>query len=105
MAAPGPPWRPIPSQALKQFLGVSLQALANWRVRRTGPEPEPFIPGRGNKVHYCPNRVMAWLSGTSRPYWQYSADWLAARGVGVDEPSEGKILERIKLLEKMRVLD
>jgi len=105
LAAPGPPWRPIPSQSLKRFLGVSLQALANWRVRGTGPEPESFIPGLGNKVHYCPNRVMSWLTGYKRHYWEYSADWLAAHGVGVDDPSEASVQERMQLLERLRVFD
>jgi hypothetical protein len=50
------------------------------------------------------NRIMAWLSGT-RHWWQYSADWLAAQGVGVDELSEGSVQDRIQMLERLRVLD
>jgi hypothetical protein len=60
-AAQGPPWRPIPSRDIKKFLGVSLQALANWRVRGTGPPPEPMEKGLGNRIYYRPDKIMAWL--------------------------------------------
>ena len=105
MAAPEPPWRPIPSRLVKEYLNVSFQSLANWRVRGTGPEPEPFIPGGGNRCYYRPDVVMSWLSGTSRPAWQYSADWLAAHGVGVDVPSAAAVQDRISVLAQLRVFD
>jgi hypothetical protein len=104
LAAPGPPWRPIRSQLFKHLLQVSLQSLANGRNRGTGPPFEPIQKGMGNTCFYRPDRVMAWLSGT-RHAWEYSADWLAAHGVGVDDPSEASVQDRIDLLERLRVLD
>jgi hypothetical protein len=104
MAAPGPPWRPIPSRLVKDYLKSSGQSLANWRIRGTGPPFEPMEKGLGNRIYYRPDRVMAWLSGT-RHYWEYSADWLAAHGVGVDEVDEASVQDRIDLLERLRVLD
>jgi hypothetical protein len=58
--------------------------------------------GLGNRIYYRPDRVMAWLSGT-RHYWEYSADWLAAHGVGVDDPDEDTILARTQILERLGV--
>jgi hypothetical protein len=104
LAAPAPPWRSIPSRDLKTFLGTSHQSLANWRTRGTGPPFEPMEKGLGNRIYYRPDRVMAWLSGTRHP-WQYSGDWLAAHGVGVDDPSEAAVQERIQMLERLRVFD
>lgn len=60
--------------------------------------------GLGNRIYYRPDRVMSWLSGTHHP-WQYSADWLAAHGVGVDDPSEDTVQDRIQVLERLRVFD
>jgi hypothetical protein len=60
--------------------------------------------GLGNRIYYRPDRVMAWLSGTHQR-WEYSADWLAAHGVGVDEVSEASVQDRIDLLERLRVFD
>jgi hypothetical protein len=103
LAAPAPPWRPIPSRDVTKILNVSFQSLANWRIRGTGPPPEPMEKGLGNRIYYRPDRVMAWLSG-SRHHWEYSADCLAAHGVGVDEVDEASVLERITILERLGVL-
>lgn len=81
---PTPPWRPIPSRLVAELLGVSLQSLANWRVRGTGPEPEPYKRGQGNRTMYRPDVVMAWLSGWSsepKQPWEYSRQWLIGRGL------------------------
>lgn len=77
-----PPWRPISSRELAQILGVSLQSLANWRVRETGPEPEPPKKGKGNKVYYRPDIVLAWLEEEKEP-WEFSRDWLLNRKLDV----------------------
>jgi len=85
---PQPPWRPIPSRDLCKILGVSLQSLANWRVRGTGPTPEPFQKGGGNRTYYRPDEVLSWLAGGQPPAWEFSSQWLSARGLEIDEPSE-----------------
>jgi hypothetical protein len=60
--------------------------------------------GLGNRIYCRPDKIMAWLSGT-RHWWEYSADWLAKQGLGVDEVSEVSVLDRIEVLERLRVLD
>lgn len=82
-----PPWRPIFSRQLSLLLGVSLQSLANWRVRGTGPDFRAAEKGQGNKMFYRPVDVVAWLSalnGEPLEAWQLCRDWLAERGVRVD---------------------
>lgn len=85
---PQPPWRPIPSRVLCRILGVSLQSLANWRVRGTGPQPEAFRKGGGNRTYYRPDEVLSWLTGGDRLPWEFSRDWLAERGLQVEPASE-----------------
>ncbi len=58
-----PPWWPMRSRELSKVLGVSLQTLANWRSRGTGPSPAPYMRGQGNRTMYRPDMVMAWLHG------------------------------------------
>jgi hypothetical protein len=87
LRAPEPPWRPMPSRRLAAILGVSLQSLANWRVRGNGPEPEPKVRGKGNRTFYRPDVVMAWLASTGQEPWEFSRDWLARRGLSVEEPT------------------
>ena len=61
------------------LLGVSLQTLANWRSRETGPTPEKHVRGQGNRTFYRPDVVMAWLlrlmKGDAEP-WEISHDWI-----------------------------
>lgn len=76
-----PPWRPISSRRLSQLLGVSLQVLANWRVRGTGPEAEPKGRGKGNKIFYRPDKVIEWLEDGRRTYWEIDAQWLERVGL------------------------
>lgn len=91
-----PPWRPISSRELAQVLGVSLQSLANWRVRKTGPEPEPMRRGRGNKIYYRPDKVLSWLL-EDRESWEFSRDWLLNRNLdvlgGLDRESTAWMIE------------
>lgn len=78
------PWRPIPSRDLSRILGVSLQTLANWRVRGTGPQVEPYKRGQGNRTFYRPDKVMSWLSSIRserREPWQFCHEWLVAKGL------------------------
>lgn len=78
------------------MLGVSLQSLANWRVRETGPEPEPIRRGRGNKMFYRPDKVLSWLVDDREP-WEFSRDWLLNRKLdvvgGLDRESTAWMIE------------
>lgn len=83
IADKAPPWRPITSRTLAPLLGVSLQSLANWRVRGSGPPFEGLEKGKGNKIFYRPDRTMAWLSNGQREPWEYCRDWLVAHRLDV----------------------
>ena len=84
LSASVPIWRPIPSRKLSKDLGVSLQSLANWRVRETGPEPEAVIRGKGNRTFYRPDKVLSWLSGGSKEPWEFCRDWLVKHGLEIE---------------------
>jgi len=94
-----PPWRPMASRELAGLLGVSLQSLANWRVRGSGPEPEPPMKGKGNRTFYRPDKVLSWLEGTDKEPWEYSRDWLLKRGLdvagGLDRESTAWMIDGI----------
>ncbi|MGQ7794700.1 hypothetical protein ACUN0C_20105 [Faunimonas sp. B44] len=92
-----PPWRPIRSRKLAAILDVSLQSLANWRVRGTGPEPEPMRRGNGNRTFYKPEKVMAWLSG--REPWQHSYEWLRLHVMDFTPVTEETVRACIQVLE------
>lgn len=79
----GPPWRPISSRTLAPLLNVSLQSLANWRVRGYGPPYEGLYEGKGNKIFYRPDKVMSWLSRGAKEPWEFCRDWLLARNLDV----------------------
>lgn len=97
-----PPWRPIPSRAVAQMLGTSLQSLANWRMRDLGPTPEPMKQGRGNRIYYRPDRIAEWISGGRCPDWQFSGGWLQEKGmIPANEIDEYLVRTTIGLMEKL----
>lgn len=96
-----PPWRPIPSRLAAQFLGTSLQVLANYRVRGLGPVTEPMRRGQGNRIYYRPDKIAEWLSGGKCSDWQFSALWLRRMGMALDVVSEDAVHERIAQLERV----
>lgn len=102
MADPAPPWHPVTSRTLSRQLGVSLQVLANWRVRDVGPRHERAPRGAGNKMVYRPDVVAAWLTeGRSKP-WEFSAKWLRMRGLSPaawGETATDELVARLELLE------
>ena len=101
-----PPWRPIPSRLLGRLLEVSVQSLANWRVRGTGPEPEPMRRGKGNKIFYRPDKVIEWLEQGRRPHWRISADWLDEIGLSMPADVERERVESaIAAVDRSVVLD
>src|SRR5262245_49971131 len=80
---PQPTWREISSRELAKLFGVSLQSLANWRVRESGPSRFSKRRGRGNKVFYRRNDVAVWLAGVTGSVilpWQVDVEWLQRNG-------------------------
>lgn len=78
-----PIWRLQSSRQMAHHLGVSIQTLANWRVREQGPRYTYAARGKGNKCLYRLSDVLEWLSG--RPSWEFEGEWLAYRGLGPEE--------------------
>lgn len=83
LSAESPPWRPIPSRQLAKMMGVSLQVLANWRVRDSGPPVAPQKKGRGNRTFYRPDEAACWAVNSKVAAWEICRNWMARRGVEV----------------------
>lgn len=71
------PWDTLSSRQLAALLRVSIQVLANWRMRDTGPKPAPANCFRGNRTYYPVYEVEAWLCGIEP--WEVMRDWLRER--------------------------
>lgn len=84
-----PIWRPLPSREIGRRLGVSVQVLANWRVRDLGPRAHSGRKGQGNKTFYRMDEVLEWLSG--RESWEFDKDWLVARGLAPADAERGYV--------------
>lgn len=71
------PWDVLSSRELASLLGVSIQVLANWRIRDTGPAPAPAQCFRGNRTYYPVYEIEAWRRGVEP--WEMVRDWLRER--------------------------
>lgn len=91
-----PPWQPIATRQVANLLGISVQVLANWRVRDNGPPSRPSPRGGGNRRLYCMGEVLAWITG--REPWTFSRDWLLAHGIADEDCSEADVILVIGLL-------
>jgi len=74
-----PPWLQFTGRETARFLDVSVQVLANWRVRDQGPPYSHASRGKGNKCLYRLSDVIEWLTG--RPAWLFDRDWLVRHGL------------------------
>lgn len=76
------PWDVLASIELAQLLGVSLQVLSNWRVRKKGPESLPAGTFRRNRTFYWMFEIERWLrslEGKELQTWEIVAQWLRNR--------------------------
>lgn len=103
LADNAPSWRAITSRTLCERLGVSLQVLANWRVRGVGPDHDRAPRGHGNKMLYRPDVVSSWLVDEAVPTWEFSARWLDLRGLMIPDWSEAGTNEIIAWLEGLNM--
>ena len=97
-----PPWHAVSSLELAAALGVSLQTIANWRIRNVGPAP--IVKGlfRGNRSYYTAETVLTWLSnlqGRPRDGWTFSRDFLLQIFPSVATATEGEIRALMATLE------
>lgn len=103
-----PPWRPMPSRKIAALLGVSLQTLANWRVRSSGPDPAPKRRGKGNRTFYVPAQVANWLATfTDMPLqpWEVTMQWLKDKKcLELYNPSEEAFAEATTFLDEQRLI-
>jgi hypothetical protein len=73
------PWHALSASELAALLNVSLQVLANWRVRKKGPLPCPSDAYPGNRTFYRVSAIEAWLRwlhGEVVDEWEITAAWL-----------------------------
>lgn len=78
-----PPWRSVPTSTIAGMLGVSLQVMANWRVRNSGPPTTVRRKGAGHKTFYRLDEAAVWASDGILVPWEISRDWLKVRGLAV----------------------
>ena len=71
------PWDVLSSRELAKLLGVSIQVLANWRIRDRGPVPAPAECFRGNRTYYPVFEIEAWQRGVEP--WEVLSEWLRKR--------------------------
>ncbi len=92
------PWDAVTTAELAECVSVSIQTLANWRIRGKGPPPLPVGAGRGNRVYYRIYDVLAWIE--DRPAWRAVSEWIADTfGVAcADEEATWRTAETIEAL-------
>lgn len=76
------PWDALSSAELAGLLGVSLQVLANWRVRGRGPSWVKTNVFRGTRTFYAVAEIDRWLRALKddhHPLWEIVAAWLGDR--------------------------
>lgn len=68
-----PTWSIVSSRELSEALGVSLNTICNWRMRKILPEPFFHPQLKGNKVYYRISALRAWLEGRaeSEIHWEW----------------------------------
>ncbi|TFL16230.1 hypothetical protein DR046_20935 [Jannaschia formosa] len=79
-----PPWRELSPRQLSGIIGVTVQALANWRYRGNGPRFTQRPRTRVCLYRLCD--VFEWATGL--PAWHHNKAWLLARGLVPDDADE-----------------
>ena len=80
---PCPPWHQLTAHQLAEKLGVTVQALANWRYRGNGPT---FRLARKRRCLYRMCDVLEWL--TDIPAQKHIRDWLFTHGLIPEDASD-----------------
>ncbi|MDI5964826.1 helix-turn-helix domain-containing protein [Streptantibioticus silvisoli] len=57
----------VTPQEASRLVKVTVQTLANWRARKTGPAYKKISPGRAGRVRYSRQTVLAWINGEREP--------------------------------------
>ena len=72
-----PPWQAMSVGEVADVLGVSIQVLANWRIRGRGPTPFPSTLFKGNRTHYPVYEAANAAAEWPKEPWLQCRDFLA----------------------------
>lgn len=98
-----PPWHGVRSRIIARWLGVSLQVLANWRVRDIGPSSIKAPKGSGNRMLYRPDEVAIWLTDGQIQAWELAEEWLERRGLAPASSCPDAISDVVAWLEGLEI--
>lgn len=86
-ALPGAPWDAHTSHTVADLLGVSPQALNDWRYQRVPctPPHEPRAVYGARAVYFRKDRLMRW-AGHDEPLWQVGARYIG-ENLGFEAPT------------------
>jgi hypothetical protein len=97
--SPRAPWEHVTSMELSRLLGVHLQTINNWRIRRILPEPAPNSRQlRGNKNYWRCGVIRALLEGKKED--DLVREWVK-QDIGADNLTDGQIVWLLSTLHKV----
>ncbi|PHS25516.1 MAG: hypothetical protein COA85_06905 [Robiginitomaculum sp.] len=95
------PWLVVSSLELADMLGVHLQTIANWQIRKQGPQSEPKGHWRGNRRYFSIASIMAWLE--DKEPWEIYQEWIGRKFKNALDMSKGECEKLIDYLIKTGV--
>jgi hypothetical protein len=94
-----PPWHAMSVREVAEALGVSIQVLANWRIRGRGPEPLPAELFRGNRTFYAVHEVANALTQEPSEGWLQCRAFVSRQGLIRPDASYDNLIEVLKLYD------
>jgi hypothetical protein len=94
-----PPWHAMSVREVAEALGVSTQALANWRIRGRGPRPLPAELFRGNRTFYAVHEVLNALAQEPSEGWLQCRAFLSRQGLVKAGTSYEELLELLRFYD------
>jgi hypothetical protein len=82
-----------------QALGVSIQVLANWRIRGRGPSPLPAELFRGNRTFYAVHEVVNALAEEPSEGWLQCRTLVSRQGLVKADASYEELIEVLRLYD------
>jgi hypothetical protein len=95
-----PPWQAMSVGEVADMHGVSIQVLANWRIRGRGPTPFPSTFFKGNRTHYPVYEVSN--AATTRPKepWLQCREFLASNCLLPGEASFDQMIQTLRVYDE-----
>jgi hypothetical protein len=94
-----PPWHAMSVREVAEALGVSIQVLANWRIRGRGPRPLPAEVFRGNRTFYPAHEVANALSKEPSEGWLQCRAFLLQHGLVRPDAGYDNLIDVLKLYD------